>query len=170
MSSSPQDKPSLLVGIWFAAASCIPLSLVWIEFVFGALGKPWHALLGRVLGLCVLPILIAFVIGLWFGSDILEPDRVGTSGRAILRGGLVAMSSTLVYSLILGLFAGIWMSISERPPGNGPILDALQLFLVGLAGTLVLSLFTVGWIAVIVGAIAGWLLYKLRPHFHKGAT
>jgi hypothetical protein len=121
-------------------------------------------------GFGVLPVVISGMSGLLLGSDILDPVRVPTAQRAMARGGLVALISALTYALSLGLFAGVGMSISESHGTGGgwdAMLEVLGLFLVGLIGTVVIGLFTLGWIAIIVGAVAGWLLYKCGPVLQK---
>jgi hypothetical protein len=162
------DKPARLVaGAWFGATACLPLTLVWIEFIFNSQAKPWYGYVAAVSGYCVLPIMIATTFGWLLGADILDRQRVLTPLRAMLKGLLVALYSILVYLFLFGLFAGAGMSIYEPPPGDVSILVRLQLFLVGFSGVLVIGLITVGWSALLAGAAAGWLLFLLVPRFHK---
>jgi len=49
MSKPVEEKArSLLAGGWFAAASCLPLSLLWIEFISDSSYLAWYEILGGV--------------------------------------------------------------------------------------------------------------------------
>jgi hypothetical protein len=97
----------------------------------------------------VVPILLAGVCGLLFGSSILDASEVRTAGQAATRGLLVA---SLAYLL---LFTGSAVILAfNNSDLVGTVVLCGILFLYGLL--------VVGWLVAGAGAAAGWLLYLYR--------
>ena len=161
---------SLLAGGWFAAASCLPLSLLWIEFISDAWDRSWYVILGGTLVYGLLPISITGLLASRLGVAILDIHRVGTSWQAISRGATIAVASFFAYTILLGLVGAVFFSLSEHTPGSNRIIEVLMLFFGALLLVPVLGFFIVGWLAVIVGALAGWLLYKSTSVWRRHAA
>ena len=153
---------SLLAGGWFAAASCMPLSLLWIEFISDSFYLAWYEILGGSLVYGPLPIFIAGVVGSQVGAPILDVQAVSTSRQAVWQGAKVALTSFFAYTILLGFVGGIFFSLSDHTPGANRLIEVPLLFFGALLLVPVWAFFIVGWLAVIVGAIAGWLLFKFR--------
>jgi hypothetical protein len=163
MSKPVEEKASsLLAGGWFAAASCLPLSLLWIEFISDSSSLAWYEILGGSLVYGPLPIAIAGVVGSRFGAAIVNGDMVSTSRQAIWQGAKVALASFFAYTILLGFLEGVFISLTEHTTGANRFIVVPLLFFGALLMIPVWAFFAVGWLAVIEGAIAGWLLLKFR--------
>ena len=136
------EHPQLSAGLWFAGAGSIPAIL----FVLVAGGGSGSLFTGAFLLLVLLPTFIAGVCGACFGSSILDPSLVRTSGQAAWRGFIVAAASFLFYILLLSV-----------------VTSAGAAFLIFLIYGSIL----IGWLVAIVGALAGWLLYRRREGFNQ---
>ena len=135
-------------GLWFAAAGEVPgLCLIFITSAQGP--APAGEVPDYIYKLLVLgPAVIAGACGMGFGVDILDRSTVNTTWRATLLGIRVACISFLTYMLILA--AVTWVADGRREP-----LLLLYMVLFYLVGGAVFF----GWLIVLVGAAAGWLLY-----------
>ena len=160
----------LVAGGWFAAASGVPLSVLWIEFISDAAGREWYVILAGILMYGLLPISVTAFVASNLGAAILDVDRVGTSRQAFSRGAKIAALSFFSYTILLGLGGGILFSVSEHTPGSDRFIEVPMLFFGTLFLVPVLSFFIVGWFAVIVGATAGWLLYKSKSIWRRHAA
>jgi hypothetical protein len=140
----------LVAGIWFAVAAVIP-TIIFLR-VF------WPATSGRSLYDAVLlvgPLLTGGISGSAIGVHILNPKRVATGTGAIGRGVLVALFAFILYMLLVGLVTSVTA---------GPFSFELSMigpFIVLLYGTVV-AIQTAGWVMLLTGAVAGWLLYFFR--------
>jgi hypothetical protein len=135
------EHPKLSAGLWFAGAGSIPALL----FVMVAGGS--RALSTAAFPLFVLlPAFIAGLCGARFGSSILDPARVRTSAQAAGRGVIVAAASFLFYIILISLVTSAGAAF----------------FFLLFYGSII-----IGWLVTIVGALAGWLLYKRREGLNQ---
>ena len=129
-----------VAAMWYAAAAVIPVvGILAIALLAGVrLASSWGGLLLLLLAPpCAA--LMGFVFG---GKPLCSPTR---PWRAALRGAAVAGAAFLLFVLIVSLAAG-----GENAP---PLLERFGFGL--LAGSV-----TVGWMALAVGAVTGWLLSR----------
>jgi hypothetical protein len=137
------EHPQLSAGLWFAGAGSIPALL----FVMTAGGS--RSLSTAAFPLFVLlPAFVAGVCGACFGSSILDPSRVQTPAQAAGRGFIVAAASFLFYILLISVVAS----------------GGVAFFFLLFYGSII-----IGWLVAIVGALAGWLLYKRREGFNQAS-
>ena len=151
--------PRIISAGWFALAACIPVGFFILAFGgvtlvrsleveggidYRTLGALW--LFGEV------PVVIAAFFGFTVGSRIVDPFTDTSAGRAALRGiGVAGLSYVVFMAFYIASIAVQYFS------NNG---DSGFLAYVILAMILV-SLLTMGWLIVLSGALAGWLLCGL---------
>ncbi len=149
-----QKEPFLfLAGSWFAAAFSIPVALFWFEsdkspIIFLFFIAP--------------PMIVSFLCGEVFGSDILDSGDVQTSRQALVKG---FETSLLTYRFFRSRFYNCFrrLSLHFQPRPARMADDSISkniftgLFYIGVVGTLL-----VGWLLAILGAFAGWTLFKFR--------
>lgn len=138
---------SLFAGIWFAVAAIIPVAYYLLRF-----GEGLPILGGSQLLTATVSILLSGFIGLLLGSNILDPKETKSEFKAIGFGLAVALLSFLFLFIFLAI-----LSIFTSGDILGTIVAFAVFFLYGML--------IVGWLAAIIGAIAGLLLYLLRLHY-----
>lgn len=150
------DESSLFAGVWFSAASCIPVIYTFI------ISRSPDFSITTILLYAIIPISIAFFFGGALGSDILNPNKVTTSTKAILEGIKIALFSFVVYVLAFGLFTAFYQTIFNPNSQDFLTVDFMKNLLLGLVLSGIVGSIMVGWLVIIAGAIAGWLLFKYR--------
>lgn len=149
----------LLAGLWFAVAGCIPVSFVFLSGLVAA-----DNINSKVILFGILPVLIAGICGFRLGSSILDANLVKNSKQAIMQGIKVALFSYAFFIPLFSLGTAFYFSIYEASPNRTFVDD----FMGGLLGSLFagfIGLILVGWLIVLISAIAGWILFKLRLVF-----
>ena len=143
--STSLSKRSLFAGIWFALAASIPVAYVFLSF--GEL-KP-KIIADSELLTALVPILISGLIGSFLGSSILNPAKMKSGWRASVRGFLISL---LTYVLFIFLAA-----VSSIIPSDDPF-NVIVFWGFGF----LFGFYFVGWLILLVGTLAGWLLFILR--------
>jgi len=92
-------------------------------------------------------------MGFIFGCQIVDPLCRTTAWRAALRGTLVAFSSYVLFIVAWGVSATGPTDLSWRDSLSRAVSQMAMLFLLGFV--------LVGWLILIAGALAGWLLYRV---------
>ena len=170
MSRSTQNNRTLgiFAGAWFAAACCVPLTPVWMETVSVVSVIPWSELLLKHIALTgILPISISGLCGYRVGVSIFDPNQVKTAKQAVVQGIKVALWSYAIFAILWSVIVIISMMISERMPNQGFIIPLLQFTLGALVMVGVIAAVVLGWLVILAGATAGWLLFKIRPLLSK---
>jgi hypothetical protein len=134
----------LFAGLWFAFSALIPVGYSLLLF-----GDWLPKFGGSLLITALVPILLSGLMGLLLGSDIL--DRKETKSK--LKAGGLGLSVAGLSFLFLVLIPAILTVFT-----SGDILGTIAAFVIFF----LYGLFIVGWLAAIVGALAGLLLYLLR--------
>lgn len=137
--------PRLLATAWFAVAGAIPGLLVILLASLGGDAPP-----RLVLVIWMATILIAALYGAALGALILDPTRVGTGSQAFLQGGVVAGFSFVTFVFLFSLFLSF-------QSGHFDFFTAF--FALMLYGSLLF-----GWLVLLVGGLAGWLLFRKYRH------
>jgi hypothetical protein len=141
----------LFASIWFAMAALIPVIFVMVISFF--LFEIDITISDFLLSAVLLPISSAAICGFIFGSAILDRSRVKTSAEAKNRGFNVAVFSYILYNLMLLPTAFLINYSNGIEPTTSNVIGGVALiFFYG-------SIF-VGWLILIVGSYAGWLLHK----------
>ncbi len=149
-----QKEPFLfLAGSWFAAVFSIPVALFWYESDKSAI---------MFLFFVAPPMLVSFLCGEAFGSDILDSGDVQTSRQALIKGFETSLLTYLFFVPVFTIIFAVYLCIFQHDPHEWLTIQFLKnifvgLFYVGVVGTLV-----VGWLLAILGALAGWTLFKFR--------
>jgi hypothetical protein len=153
--------PRLITAGWFAVAACIP-----VAFFFLVFGGIWSNSLQGVDLRSVwffggIPISAAALLGFSVGYRIVDPFYNNTAGGAALRGTLVSFLSYVLFMAAYGALA----ALSTGSPQTNSLENSLGMLLV----VFLFGLFYVGWLILIAGAVAGWLLFLASDHsvFHK---
>ena len=139
----------LFAGIWFAAAGFIPVAYYLLRF-----GDGLPILGGSIVLTALIPTFISGFMGLVLGSNILYPEETKTEFKAIGFGFSVA---ALSFFLLFVVPAILTFSVS------GDIFGTVAAFAIFF----LYGLMMVGWLAAIVGAAAGGLLYLFRLKMMK---
>jgi hypothetical protein len=147
---------SLFAGLWFAVASCIPVIFIFVVLLDS------YDFVSKILLFAVLPISITFLLGFGLGSDILIPHKVKTSKQAMIKGLKVALSSYLVFIPLFAISIALYHSIFDRTPHEWLAVDFVRSLFASLIIASYFGSIIIGWLVLIVGAIAGWLLLKYR--------
>lgn len=157
-------KLRFLAAAWFAVASCIPLIPVWMEMRPYTPGVPaWY---DRSLGIFlsgIFPVFVAGVFGWSVGSRILRSSETATAKQAVLLGLKVGLFSFSLFALVFSLMMAVHLSLFEPTPGGTFLVEVLKSFFGALAMVIIMGGIVLGWLIALVAAIAGWLLYKIRP-------
>jgi len=144
-------RPRMISAAWFSVAAIVP-----VVFFFLTFGGVWtdgfaHIELWSLWFFCAIPISAAALCGFSVGYRIIDPMNETTAWRAALRGALVAILSYVLFMAAYGVLAVV-LSGSRQ---NGSVVDTvstlLTIFLIGVV--------LVGWLILISGAVAGWLLF-----------
>jgi hypothetical protein len=144
---------NLFAGLWFAAASAIP-----VLFLIVVLGEQFPKFGQRRRSIVVLSILLSGIIGLFYGSAILNPEKIKSGLQASLRGLLVGLLSYL--SLYVCFVVGF-------PIKNGFVFSDFLYAALVLGGIFGIGFVIVGWLVLITGTAAGWFLYLLRKFWDE---
>jgi hypothetical protein len=135
--------------MWFAVAAVIPVAYYFVRF-----GDSLPIFGGSPVLTAGAPILSAAICGFLFGSTILDAEEIKSAGQAARRGLLVVfLSYFLLFTVpfVISAFGSCLLN------GFGGIIELLVFF----AFIFFYGLFAVGWLAALVGAAAGFLLYPL---------
>ncbi|MBV9957806.1 MAG: hypothetical protein JO360_05260 [Acidobacteria bacterium] len=136
--------PRLLAAAWFAVAGAMPgVLLLLVVTLNNSLGASvWLAYLGLWLSTAAM----AAFYGGTCGAKILDPLYIGTGGQAFWQGCAVAFLSFVTFGFLLSIFS------------------SLQAFSFNFFTAFLLFMFfggiLVGWAVMLVGGLAGWLLFK----------
>jgi hypothetical protein len=142
-------KQRAYAGLWFMAAGStwvLSLSSVFLS------GPPPVPPVEGVLWFVTLPIVANGLIGALLGAYILDSHRVRSGWLAAFLGLMVSVLGFLCYALLVSAREGYWhgsLSIEQS--------FVQMLFLMLLVGSL-----AIGWMVVMIGGVAGWLLYRIR--------
>lgn len=155
MSNSTKNRePYLfLAGSWFAMAFSIPVLLLWTQSDQTAI---------YFLFFVFPPLAISFLCGEAFGSEILESGIVQTSKQALVKGFKISILTYAYFTPIFAAAFAIYICLFHRDQHQWLTIQFIKnllagLFKVGIVGTIVY-----GWLLAILGAAAGWTLYKFR--------
>lgn len=132
---------SLFAGAWFAFLAVIPVAFFFL-LEPGAL-RQQATFLWVMIGV---PTLLSGICGGLLGASILDPAKVKTPGKAMLRGLMVSLLSYVLFSIPLSLV------VAKDTAGA----------LVGWPIVLVTSFVVIGWLVALVGVAGGALLYFYR--------
>ncbi len=140
--------PRLLAAIWFACAACIPgLIILWFIRDGGDPAYKWALIL------ITSPAAIASLYGACIGAGILDSYDVNTGLRAFRRGAFIAL---MTYLTIIPL--GFLVVMILDPSVSYDVMAVIGTFFLVLFYGFIL----VGWWGVLIGGLAGWLLYRLH--------
>lgn len=155
--STTEKRDRLLAGAWFEAASFLPIFLLCLLFIADTSPE----LIFFALPFFIPAIFISFVSGVAFGSDILNPNKVKTSGKAMLKGAKVALFADAIYIPLFAIGFALRNIIASGSEDTN-----ISAFLSYLYGGFIISgfygLLLNGWLLPIIGAVVGCLLYQYR--------
>jgi len=134
------EHPRCCAGIWFG----VIWWAVWQTIVITIYHR---VVIGRDLFLESLPVIAAVVIGAWLGGKIVREAPTRSRSFAVRRGMAAMFLSLLFYCLLISSLTAIMNWCAGYALGI-----FMEFMLVGLIGF--------GWLIALVGAIAGWLLYR----------
>jgi hypothetical protein len=147
--------PRLLAAWWFAVAASVPVTFFFVVFVgFGGNEA------GDFLGVWLfgeVPIVAAAFLGFTIGTPIVDRLRVNSAWRAALRGVAVALLS---YVLLIGTWVAAW-AIPDSYGSSSTPRQSLAQFANEIVAVASIGALFVGWLIVLAGAMAGWLLFNL---------
>lgn len=155
MSRSLENKEPFLflAGSWFAAAFSVPVLMLW----FGSDKTPLTFLF------FVAPsLIVAFLCGEAFGSDILKPGHIQDSKNALVKGLKISILTYVFFTPVFALLFAVYECAFHRNPHEWLTVQFIKnlctgLFYVSIVGTIIF-----GWLMAILGAFAGWSLYQFR--------
>lgn len=147
-------KQRAFAGLWFMAAAAL---LVFPIFTSAAGDS--SQLLYFFIWLLLSPLLITGLVGSLLGASILDTDRARRSGwRAALRGLLIAVIAYLLYAIVLSAWEGY---------ANHGAFSSGEAFTRTLLMVLIWGAIFLGWVAAIIGALAGWILHLIAASREK---
>ncbi|MGB9180862.1 MAG: hypothetical protein WCB68_16645 [Pyrinomonadaceae bacterium] len=149
--TDPIKNPRVFAGTWFANAASIPAGIFVLITTLSTRVTGWYN--GIAFMAIALAVIIAWAMGYYFGSKILDESRVITPGRASALGLGVAALSFVLYIAAVSLI----ISIADARHG-----DYLSTFFSSFALLLFFGSLLVGWFVAIVGLTAGYSLYRYR--------
>jgi hypothetical protein len=142
-----------LAGSWFAMAFSVPVLVFWreaersvVDFLFFIFP----------------PIALAFLCGEAFGSDILKPGLVQNSRQALVKGVKTFLLTYAYFTPVFALSYAFYTSMFFRDEHEWLTVQFIENIFIGLFKVAVIGLAAFGWILAILGALAGWTLYKFR--------
>jgi hypothetical protein len=142
-----------LAGSWFAAAFSIPVLFLW----FGSDKTPITFLF------FVAPsLIVAFLCGEAFGSDILKPGLIQDSKNALVKGSKIAVLTYGFFTPVFALLFAVYECGFHRNPHEWLTVQFIEKFFTGLFYVSIVGTIIFGWLMAILGAIAGWSLYQFR--------
>ncbi len=147
-----------LAGSWFAALFSIPVLLFWNQTQKSA---------ATFIFFVVPPMIVSFVCGEAFGSEILLPNNVQTSKNALVKGLKISILTYMFFIPVFALIFAVYLCEFTRDPHEWLTVQFIENFFKGLFYICIVGTISVGWLLAILGAIAGWSLYKFRL-FNEG--
>ncbi|MBV9211534.1 MAG: hypothetical protein JOZ52_12930 [Acidobacteria bacterium] len=134
------ERPRLLTAGWFAVAGAIP------GFVIMLLLGGFRNGTGTVMLMWLATAAIAALYGGALGVEILKPESIGKGSQAFGQGCLVAALSFVTFIFLISVLTGMQ---------QGRLDFFTVFFTLMIFGSLL-----VGWAVVLLGGLAGWLLFK----------
>lgn len=155
MSKSLENKEPFLflAGSWFAAAFSIPVLLLW----FGSDKTPITFLF-----FIAPPLIVAFLCGEAFGSDILKPDLIQGSKNALVKGSKISILTYAFFTPVYTILFAVYLCTFHRNPHEWLTVQFIKNLVTGLFYVSIVGTIIFGWLMAILGAIAGWSLYQFR--------
>jgi hypothetical protein len=147
-------KRRVFAGLWFMAAAA-PLI---VPIFTSSAGDP-SLFQYSFIWLLLAPLLISGLVGSLLGAAILDAQRVRSGWRAALRGLVTAVMAYLLYAIVWSTWEGY--------ANQGP-LSSVEAFTRMLIMVLLWGAIFFGWLAAIVGALAGWILHLISASRQKG--
>jgi hypothetical protein len=145
-------KNRAFAGVWFMAAGVIPtffiamLLLNTTDFAGNSFIQSRRAAVEFVFWFIFIPLVLTGILGSLLAAGILDPQKLRGGWQSALRGLLVLVTAFLLFSVVISL---------RETSENG-----YQTFLRTWILMLMFGSVAVGWLVVMVGILAGWLLYK----------
>jgi uncharacterized membrane protein len=141
-----RSKESIAAGSWFTLAGATPGLCLVLYLGAHDPNPPPHYIYGLWV---VVPAVIAGISGLGIGGDILNRSIINSSLGAAKRGIRIACTSLVIYLPLMGFAA------STQYDRISPWLTLNMAFMYLIFGSIY-----AGWLVVIIGALAGLLLYQ----------
>ena len=156
-------KARLMAAGWFAGAACVPVIFFFLLFWMGMGGSAGSGFrldvtIWILWLFAAIPISAAALLGFTLGSQIIDPLYRTTAWRAALRGTLVAFFSYVLFAIACAVSVAASTDSSQTASLSDAASMMVMLFLFGFV--------FVGWLILIVGAFAGWLLYRVSNKNH----
>lgn len=148
-------KQRVSAGLWFMAASAVLIVPIFGPFISA---EESHHFLDYFLWFLLCPLLITGLVGSLLGARILDAQRTNSWWRVALRGLFVAEISYLLYAVVLSAWGGY--------TNHGAFTPA-EAFTRMLTMVLIWGAIFFGWVAAIIGALAGWLLHFISSSWKK---
>ena len=106
--------------------------------------------------------IVSFVCGEAFGSEILLPNNTQNSKSALVKGLKISILTYMFFIPVFAIIFAVYKSAYQHNQHEWLTVQFIEnllsgLFYVGFVGTIV-----VGWLVGILGAFAGWTLYKFK--------
>jgi hypothetical protein len=145
-------KNRAFAGVWFMAAGVIPtfyvalLLLNTTDFAGNSFIQSRRAAIEFVFWFIFIPLVLTGILGSLLAAGILDPQKLRGAWQSALRGLLVLVTAFLLFSVVISL---------RETLENG-----YHTFLRTWILLLMFGSVAVGWLVVMVGILAGWLLYK----------
>jgi len=150
----------LFAGVWFAVAGAIPTTIAflfvgeWMEIGRDNFGSEFSSLFTYLFYL-LLPILAAGVSGCTFGAMLMKPNFIPSSPRAVWQGIMVGLLFYILFAFALSIGYTILFAI------GGSTRNPIDNFL-GMLGIASVGAVMFGWLVLLVGGLAGWVLFRIR--------
>ena len=138
-------KQRAYAGLWFTVAGISPWMYRLGDFISAT---PEANVLEFVVWFMFFPALIAGLLGALLAAAILDPHKVRSAWNAAFRGLIIALLSFLLSAIMI---SG-WEAYNNEYGSFGG-----TLFMMLVVGGMV-----IGWMALLIGAFAGLLLYQFR--------
>ena len=145
-------KQRAVAGVWFMAAGVIPtffiamLLLNTTDFAGNSFIQSGRATVEFVFWFIFMPLILTGILGSVLAAGILDQQKLRGGWQSALRGLLVLVTAFLLFSVVISL---------HETSENG-----YQTFLRTWILMLMFGSVAVGWLVVMVGILAGWLLHK----------
>lgn len=149
-----QKEPFLfLAGSWFAAAFSIPVAFIWFEsdkspIIFLFFIAP--------------PMIVSFLCGEVFGSDILDSCDVQTSKQALIKGFQTSLITYIFFVPVFTVVFAVYLCVYKYDEHEWLTIQFIENIFKGLYYVSIIGTLIFGWLLAILGAFAGWALYKFR--------
>lgn len=133
-------------GVWFGFLAAIPVAFffvfLWRETATQQDIPFFWIFIGG-------PILLAGICGYFLGHTILDPAKVRTSGRAMLRGLTVSLLAFVLFFVTSPLVIALTSKDPSRSLSGWPLI-------------FIFATVYIGWLVAIVGVVGGALLFMYR--------